>query len=86
MGDLTQPPDGIAQLVARIQARRTLPPPDRRRSIREAVGASQPECARALGVSRQGFAHWETGRRTPKGEHLDAYADLLRALAEIGEA
>lgn len=70
----------LTELLDRVRARHDLPPPRTRRAIREEAGASQQECADVLGVSRQGFAHWEAGTRNPAGDHLTAYLELLRSL------
>lgn len=69
-------------LLSRVQARQGLPTPAVRRAIRVAAGESQTACAEALGVSRQGFAHWEAGTRNPKGGHVTDYLELLRSLQQ----
>jgi len=53
----------------------------RARAIREAVGLSQAEIARAVGVERATVALWEQGRRIPHGDPALAYGRLLAELA-----
>ncbi|CAN5829652.1 hypothetical protein BH23ACT2_BH23ACT2_07330 [soil metagenome] len=71
-----------SDLLERVRALRSLPPVPVRRSIRLAAGVSQAECAEVLGVTQQGFAHWEAGTRTPSGEHAKAYLALLHDLGQ----
>jgi|SRR5579884_909576 len=74
------------RLIARGTRRRELPTADRLRALREAVGVSQADQARALGVSASCVSRWEAGLRVPRGEVRDRYLDLLAkyraALAE----
>jgi DNA-binding XRE family transcriptional regulator len=51
------------------------------RLAREAAKITQGEAASALGVSRSGVSHWESGRSVPSAEHALAYGRLLRQLA-----
>lgn len=71
-----------AELLVRAQAASRLPTPSRRRSIREAAGATQAELATALGVSKQALERWERGEAKPRGRHAAAYAALLELLEE----
>ncbi len=63
-----------------VRTRRMLPSPVIRRAIREAAGASQADVGRSLRVSRATVCRWESGKQTPRGEHLAGY---VRALAEM---
>lgn len=47
-------------------------------ALRAALGLSQAEFARALGVRQQTVSEWETGRYAPRG----ASAKMLGILAE----
>ena len=75
--------NGTEELVQRVQLARSLPDPKMRRAIREAAGATQLEVAKAVGVCRATIAHYERGAKTPRGEHLVRYVDVLRALREV---
>jgi DNA-binding transcriptional regulator YiaG len=63
-------------------AKRDLPPPEKRRWLREGANLSIREFAHVLGVSASSVARWETGERNPHGPFLHLYVDGLRALAE----
>lgn len=73
-------------LIAVVRNRLGLPDLERRLSIRESAGVSATEMARVIGCTRQAVRNWETGRRTPRGDHLTAYADLLNSLQTELEA
>jgi transcriptional regulator with XRE-family HTH domain len=62
-------------------ARQALPLPALRRAIREQAGLAQEDLARALGIHRETISRWEKGTRTPRGDLLARYAELLRELA-----
>ncbi|MFE0451388.1 helix-turn-helix domain-containing protein [Streptomyces sp. NPDC058914] len=63
-----------------------LPPPKERRRLREAGSLTQAQLAARLGVSRDVVRAWETGRRAPRGESREVYAQLLASLARmVGE-
>jgi transcriptional regulator with XRE-family HTH domain len=64
-------------------ATRQLPAPALRRHWREQAGASQDQIAEQLCVTRTSVSRWEKGTRSPRGEHLVAYANLLGQLREI---
>lgn len=68
------------ELLARSRRRRMLPPPEIRRMLREKAGITQEEIAGALGVSRPAISRWESGARTPRGERLLDYIELLDQL------
>lgn len=44
---------------------------------RMAAGHTQAEIAELLAVSQSTVTTWETGTRTPRVEHLAAYADVF---------
>ena len=46
------------------------------KKLRLANGYSQAEVARRLNISRQGYQHYESGRRMPGTEYLKLLADL----------
>lgn len=69
----------LETLTRRLQARRELPPPDLRRTLRRVAGASQADVAEVIGVTRQAVQLWEAGTRTPRDGNLDAYLDVLQA-------
>jgi DNA-binding transcriptional regulator YiaG len=69
----------LDDLTQRLQARRELPSPDVRRTLRRVAGASQADVAEVVGVTRQAVQLWEAGTRTPRGANLDAYLEVLRA-------
>ena len=62
---------------------RRLPPPDERRSIREAAGVSQSQVARELDVSVTAVGLWERGTRGFSPRTIGPYVELLEALAKI---
>ncbi len=82
-------PSAPHELVRFIRLRASLPDPAARRVIREAGGLAQADIADALGVSSAAVARWEAGSRTPRRDHLIAYATLLerleRVIAQNGE-
>lgn len=49
---------------------------------REALGLSVAEAAAALGVTRQSWNNWETGRCPPSSYYLPAMAELLKCRIE----
>lgn len=71
-----------ADVRRRISARRRLPAPSERRSIRVAAGLSQEEVAALVGVHRESVSRWELGQRSPRGEMLVAYVEVLDELAK----
>ena len=46
------------------------------KSWREAKGLSQNEAAAKIGVTKQCWQLWESGRRTPDGPHVRSLAKL----------
>src|SRR5262249_9084956 len=73
--------DELRAALERNQTRRALPPPARRRLLREQHGISQDVVARAVGVDRATIARWELGDREPRDVHLERYAEVLRRLS-----
>ncbi|ANJ09096.1 MULTISPECIES: helix-turn-helix domain-containing protein [Streptomyces] len=59
-----------------------LPPPKARRRLREAAALTQTQLADRMGVTRATVRTWESGRTTPRGRKREAYAELLKSLAE----
>jgi transcriptional regulator with XRE-family HTH domain len=49
--------------------------------LRQQLGLSQREVAELLDVTRVSVSRWETGERTPRGELLLRYLELLGRLA-----
>jgi DNA-binding transcriptional regulator YiaG len=68
-------------LLERLEAQRTLPAPEERRTLREAVGASLRDVARELGTSPTSVIRWERGGSP--GELTAAYARLLDEFPRI---
>lgn len=60
--------------------RRRLPPPEVRRVLRRNAGLSQNTVAKEFKVARTTITRWENGIRTPRGEQLEAYVELLERL------
>ncbi len=67
-------------LLVRKQARVELPRPAERRALRKALGLTLHEVAELIGCSHVAVLHWEKGERTPQGENLTRYRELLDAL------
>lgn len=79
--------NAMETMVERVRARLALPDPERRRAIREAAGVSRDEMGHAVGCTGAAVRLWEDGTRTPRGERLVAYVDLLTSLeAELSSA
>jgi transcriptional regulator with XRE-family HTH domain len=72
----------INYLRKRIAVRLSLPPAARQRELRLAAGFSIQEIAAAVGVDRATVSRWESGKREPRGDHLDRYVAVLKALEE----
>lgn len=74
-----------AQLDEALQTaalRRSLPPPQHRRRLREAAGLTQCELSRAVEVTPSAISRWESGRRDPTGPRLARYVHALARLRE----
>ncbi|MFD5653095.1 telomere-associated protein Tap [Streptomyces sp. NPDC127039] len=72
--------DRIDALVA---SRSPLPPPAERRRLRQAHGLTLDEVAAALQVRRATVSGWEAGRTEPRPPERDAYARMLKQLAQL---
>ncbi|MGW5449068.1 helix-turn-helix domain-containing protein [Streptomyces asiaticus] len=72
--------DAVDALVA---SRAPLPPPEERRRLRKAHGLTVEEVAAALKVRRATVSGWESGKTEPRPPERDAYARLLKQLAEL---
>jgi len=72
----------LEQLREDLRARRSLPPPEMRRALREAAGVSRHRLGTTLNVSRETIRLWETGDREPSGRNLRRYLAALELLAE----
>ncbi|WP_257005232.1 helix-turn-helix domain-containing protein, partial [Streptomyces albidoflavus] len=59
----------------------TLPTPAERRRLREAASLSQAALAARMSVTSTTIHSWETGRATPRGRALEAYASFLTTTA-----
>ncbi|MGW2964951.1 helix-turn-helix domain-containing protein [Streptomyces sp. NPDC001220] len=66
----------IDALLAGVQEEVPLPSPELRRQLREGVGLSKAQVARAVGVSASTLSGWEAGRE-PGGESRERYAYFL---------
>ena len=77
----------LDQALEEARLRRRLPDPQLRRLIRERVGLTQHDLARALGIDPASVSRYESGRRMPRGGLLQRYAALLdRLIQEAGGA
>ncbi|MFD9537562.1 telomere-associated protein Tap [Streptomyces sp. NPDC060010] len=72
--------DAVDALIA---SRATLPPPAERKRLRAAHGLTIDEVATALKVRRATVSGWESGKTEPRPPERDAYARLLKQLAEL---
>ncbi|MCZ4125145.1 telomere-associated protein Tap [Streptomyces sp. H39-S7] len=72
--------DAIDALVASASP---LPPPAERRRLRAAHGLTLDQVAGALKVRRATVSGWELGKTEPRPPEREAYARLLRQLAEL---
>ncbi|MDI6520371.1 helix-turn-helix domain-containing protein [Streptomyces coelicoflavus] len=72
--------DRIDALVA---SRSPLPPPTERRRLRQAHGLTLDEVAAALQVRRATVSGWEAGKTEPRPPERDAYARMLKHLAQL---
>lgn len=69
-----------------VRAKRRMPSPTMARELRRAAGLSQGRLAKELGVTRVTVARWELGTRSPRGELLIAYVELLDTIRAASAA
>ncbi|MFI5867233.1 telomere-associated protein Tap [Streptomyces sp. NPDC051546] len=72
--------DAVDALIA---SRSVLPPPAERKRLRAAHGLTIDEVATALKVRRATVSGWESGKTEPRPPERDAYARLLKQLADL---
>ncbi|MDX3117261.1 telomere-associated protein Tap [Streptomyces scabiei] len=72
--------DAVDALIA---SRSPLPPPAERRRLRQAHGLTLDEVAAALQVRRATVGGWEVGKTEPRPPERDAYARMLKQLAQL---
>ncbi|MFF5565806.1 telomere-associated protein Tap [Streptomyces sp. NPDC012623] len=72
--------DAVDALIA---SRSPLPPPAERRRLRQAHGLTLDEVATALQVRRATASGWESGKTEPRPPERDAYARMLKQLAQL---
>ncbi|MDX3068755.1 helix-turn-helix transcriptional regulator [Streptomyces sp. ND04-05B] len=72
--------DAVDALIA---SRSPLPLPAERRRLRQAHALTLDEVAAALGVRRATVGGWESGRTEPRPPEREAYARLLKQLAQL---
>ncbi|MFH0522446.1 telomere-associated protein Tap [Streptomyces sp. M41] len=72
--------DAVDALIA---SRSPLPPPTERRRLRQAHGLTLDEVATALQVRRATVSGWEAGKTEPRPPERDAYARMLKQLAQL---
>lgn len=75
-----------SELLDRVHVAKRLPPPWRRRQIREEARVSQYDIAAVLDVSVMSINRWERGLTRPRGAHAAAYLALLEQLEEATAA
>jgi DNA-binding transcriptional regulator YiaG len=67
----------IDVLAAEIAASKELPSTAARRALRVSARVSLARVGDVCGVTRQAVWAWEQGTRTPRGEHLRRYLQVL---------
>ncbi|MEW2435998.1 helix-turn-helix domain-containing protein [Streptomyces caniferus] len=72
--------DAVDALVA---SRSPLPPPAERKRLRQAHALTLDEVAAALDVRRATVSGWESGKSEPRPPEREAYARLLKQLAQL---
>ncbi|OLZ60684.1 transcriptional regulator [Streptomyces sp. IMTB 2501] len=72
--------DAVDALIA---SRSPLPPPAERKRLRQAHGLTLDEVAAALKVRRATVSGWEAGKTEPRPPERDAYARMLKQLAQL---
>jgi HTH-type transcriptional regulator/antitoxin MqsA len=71
----------LDELLARSIERRRLPEPAMQKFLRIRAQLTQQEVALVVKTNRASVSRWESGQRTPRGEQLARYLDLLDRLA-----
>ncbi len=74
--------DALASAINKAKRRQALPAPAARRALRQRLGLSQQDLAKALRVSHPSIARYELGQRTPRGDVLERYLQILHRLAQ----
>ncbi|MDD9383142.1 helix-turn-helix domain-containing protein [Streptomyces sp. ZAF1911] len=74
--------DAVAGIRALLSTH-SLPPISERVRLRRAGGFTQAQVAQAIGVRHQQVFRWERGLAEPRGKRREAYAELLRELAQM---
>ncbi|GGQ95045.1 transcriptional regulator [Streptomyces griseorubens] len=72
--------DAVDALIA---SRSPLPPPAERKRLRQAHSLTLDEVAAALQVRRATVSGWEAGKTEPRPPERDAYARMLKQLAQL---
>ncbi|MFJ3234259.1 telomere-associated protein Tap [Streptomyces sp. NPDC086787] len=72
--------DAVDALIA---SRSPLPPPAERKRLRQAHGLTLDEVSAALQVRRATVSGWEAGKTEPRPPERDAYARMLKQLAQL---
>jgi transcriptional regulator with XRE-family HTH domain len=72
----------LAEALERGKLVGRLPSVSTRVLLRRSAGMSQEDVAAVVGVTRPTVTRWEQGKRTPRGEQLRGYVELLERLAE----
>ena len=70
----------LARAFAQVRLERELPPPAKCRQLRLRAGITQTAIAEALDVNRASVSRWESGSRTPTGDKLLGYLEILDLL------
>jgi transcriptional regulator with XRE-family HTH domain len=77
--------EALDAALSQVKQRRSLPPPSRRRLLRESAGLSQATLAQAVEVDRATISRWESGEREPEAAHLEAYLKVLERLERLAQ-
>lgn len=77
------PAEKVKDLIEQAKALKSLPPPAVRRARRIAVGASQELFGQILGISGVTVGRYEKGERTPRGDLLRRYVELLEQVGSL---
>jgi predicted transcriptional regulator len=72
----------LEDLRTQARAALDLPSPAVLKATREAAGVSRAQLAKVVGVSDMSIYYYETGERTPTGEHR---TNLIKAIAVLRE-